>query len=266
MKLTPATAADTIITWMERFELNELKIEKQTHLIDDVLLAICHQVDSERSQGNVRLARRKLALATAAIGSILTKEEKAQKPGNHKQQQRIGGPIFEQAKDETKKKEQEDEREKVECSEKKNHRQYDKDEEGRPNEEAERDKKVATYSEAVVNLYAGALDLTRGFGNDALRRFQFSAKCFKDLERQRAEGITWAAIALTHAECEKQEDAIEAFRKSLAAIDRIPSSDFSAKELRRQILYTVQDTLAYCGMNGSERLPTGLGSMKTNEQ
>ena len=182
MKLTPATAADTIITWMERFELNELRIEKQIQLADTVLLAVCHRVDRgcPRGMWSRSLWECQKVLDRATTGT---------------------GP--------------------------------------RPRE----DEESSAYNRAVANVYAGTVDLACGNAQAALDHFRCSAEIFGDLGRHRAKCIAWAAVGLTHARHEKLADVLEAFEESLEAIDEIESPSPSIKELRRQIMRIVQETL-----------------------
>ena len=67
MQPAPSRAADTLIAWLERFELHELKNEKDTSLVDDVLMEISQRADQarRRAEWNPALRHSQLALERA---------------------------------------------------------------------------------------------------------------------------------------------------------------------------------------------------------
>ena len=181
MQLAPSRVADILIAWLERFELNELKNEKATALVDDVLLEISQRAEQarRRAEWDAALRHSQLALDRAREQSKKIKKTDAAA------------------------------------------------------------KKMATYSEAVVRFYAGALGLALNDTDAALNHFRSSAKKFGNLERHRARSIACAAIGIAQAGRRKWAAALEAYQQSLALIDQIDPQDSSLKELRRQIVQTV---------------------------
>jgi len=77
MQSVPSRAADILIAWLERFELNELKNEKATSLADDVLLEI-----SQRAEQARRRAEWNAALLVQTVPMILDYYEQEASPDN----------------------------------------------------------------------------------------------------------------------------------------------------------------------------------------